>query len=230
MRKIAISLICIYFTFVSCDSGDIYPKKDIDLGKQVEISLHFENTEAFPESEYYQVVFAAFQNEGQYPLSYKNISSVSDESLVLSNIPEEADFVSVSLLDKGRKLIYHFFTNSLTDTDDEMTIKIPLQTISLADYARVQEQIFNAKCIACHGGSNFTAAKLNLTEDKSYDDLVGVPAQRANQDRVTAGNPSKSFIMDVLLDRDILSTDHTEIVKEDDVNLLRSWISGGCPK
>ena len=230
MRKTGIYLIGLCLPFTACDSGDIYPEKELDVGKQVEISWHFENTDAFPRSEYYQMVFASFQEGGEYPLSYKNIADESDESLVLSNIPDDADLVSVSLLDKGRKLIYHFFTYPLTGTGDEELVKIPLQTIALADYGRVQEQLFTAKCIACHGGSNFTAANLNLTADNSFDNLVGVQAQCSSQNRVTSGNASKSFILDVLLDRELLSTDHTEMVKDDDINLLRAWVNNGCHK
>ena len=65
MRKTGIFLIGLCLPFTACDSGDIYPEKELDVGKQVEISWHFENTDAFPRSEYYQMVFASFQEGGE---------------------------------------------------------------------------------------------------------------------------------------------------------------------
>ena len=82
------------------------------------------------------------------------------------------------------------------------------------------------------GGYRNNSLRLNvlLATDNSFDNLVGVQAQCSSQNRVTSGNASKSFILDVLLDRELLSTDHTEMVKDDDINLLRSWINNGCHK
>ena len=234
MRSIFLTIVLLSAGWLfSCDDGKIYPKEEVVSGRQVDASFVFEHPETFPESEYYQVVFAAFEKGGIYPLSFKKLSKPAageNVSLTLSNIPDNADFVSISLLDKGKKLICHLYDHSIAGVGEE-TVTIPQQSVSLMSFGRVQSQLFTVKCIACHGGSSITAVGLNLTEGHSYDALVGVESVCAGPMKcIEAGSTSQSFIMKVLTDREVLGTDHTEFVNEDDIQLLRSWITTGCEK
>ena len=75
MRSIFLTIVLLSAGWLfSCDDGKIYPKEEVVSGRQVDASFVFEHPETFPESEYYQVVFAAFENGGIYPLSFKKLS------------------------------------------------------------------------------------------------------------------------------------------------------------
>ncbi len=215
---------------VSCDSGDIYPVPAQESERRVEATFTFEGLDAYPESEYYRLVLAAFGAQGQYPLAFIPVLKPAGGTTEVSlpNVPDDAAIVSLSLLDKSKKLICHFYTYPV-DGMGEQTLSLPQQTVALNSYGRVQQQVFTTKCIACHGGSDIVARGLNLTAGHSHAALVNAASKKNSAWKLALpGSPSNSFIIKALTEPGILSTDHTEIAKEDDVNLLRSWITGGC--
>lgn len=56
------------------------------------------------------------------------------------------------------------------------------------------QPLFNEKCVFCHvtGAEN---GGLNLARSVSYANLVGAPSTESPLPRVTAGDPSKSYLM-----------------------------------
>ena len=217
---------------VSCDSGDVYPPPPEVSKRQVNASFSFEGLGAFPESEYYQVVFAAFAEGSVYPLTYKAVTKPSSGNVEVSlaNIPDEAGTVSLALLDKGKKLVFDFYSYPVADMGDE-TITLTQQEITLYSYARVQKQIFDIKCTACHGAGESSARGLDLTAGHSYAALVNRNSTKAPSELlVMPYSASRSFLIEALTVLNILTPDHTEIVKTDDTGLLREWIANGCPE
>ncbi len=227
---IAITCLSAAIGLASCDSGDIYPEPPKESGRKVEASFAFTGLDAYPASEYYQLVFAAFGPDGQYPLAFSAVPKPAGgtAAVTLPNVPGGTEIVSLSLLDKSKKLIYHFYTYPMAGMDGQ-SLTLPQQTIALNCYGRVQHQVFSIKCIACHGGADIMARGLNLTEGHSYAALVNVNSKKNPSMKLALpGSPSNSFIVKALTESGALSTDHAEIAKEDDVNLLRSWITDGC--
>jgi hypothetical protein len=85
-------------------------------------------------------------------------------------------------------------------SENDLLSSRPVQGIQLSKLSEIQNQIFNPSCAiaGCHGGSS-PQANLNLSEGKSYLNLVGVqsvlypPAKR-----VQSGNSSQSILIQIL--------------------------------
>jgi hypothetical protein len=102
-------------------------------------------------------------------------------------------------------------------------------------YDRVQAVFEKYGCTACHPGVN---PSLDLTEGKSYDALVGIPAlEDPNLYRVVAGDPGKSFLY-LKVGGDAPVADIPAIgvrmppqappIDEADMELIRNWILQGA--
>jgi hypothetical protein len=186
--------------------------------------------EAFPEN--YKVIFGSFNEDSPYPISSKMIvqPSENEEILVsLTNIPEEATFLALYLVQEhSNSKIYPFYTYPIEKALEE-DFEISLQEIDLAAFGRVQKQVFS-QCIQCHGGSGFAAANLYLTDDKSYSGLVNVTALR-NPDKklVAPNNIENSYLIDILKG-EALQNQHSSLssLKDDDITLTGQWIKSGA--
>lgn len=114
------------------------------------------------------------------------------------------------------------------DDDDEGVVR-------KVTYEQVQTVFNENGCVACHPGVN---PSLDLTPEKSYDDLVGV---RALEDprlyRVVAGDPGKSFLYlkiggdPPIFDIPAIGTrmpPGSPPIAGEDIDLVRDWILGGA--
>ena len=215
-----------------CDDGRIYPDDEIAGGRQVSGTFRLTSLDAFPTGDQYQLVFAAFADGNEYPITYRLLTKPTSESaeteVTLGNVSENTAYVSLALIDKSKKLVYHFITSGVGSGE---SVVLPAETVDLAGYSRLQQQIFTNQCLACHGASNFTAAGLNLTATESYGMLVGVSSTvNLSSLRVTPGNTNQSFLYRILTVRESLDTDHTEMVDQEDIDLLKCWIENYCPE
>lgn len=215
-----------------CDSGDIYPKDNSDNGTGIDATAHFRftNTEAFPES--YKIVFGAFNDNLQYPISSKMMSKPSeneDITISLTNIPEDATFLGLYLVHEySNQKIYPFYVYPINKPLDE-DFEIPLQSIDLAPFGRMQKQLLS-QCAQCHGGSGFAAAGLYLTDSKSYSALVGITSTRNPSKKLIAPNDiQNSFLIDILKGN-ALTNQHSSLssLKDDDITLVEKWIESGA--
>ena len=99
----------------------------------------------------------------------------------------------------------------------------------MASFSRIQTQVFNAKCVMCHGGSTTTAGDLDLTADKAYQSLINVKAPHSAEGKnyVTPGDLNNSYLLDVL-EHD----NHIDIfngAEQREVRaLIRTWIKAGA--
>lgn len=91
----------------------------------------------------------------------------------------------------------------------------------------VQRQVFNARCVQCHGGSNHAAAGLYLTAGSARESLVGVASEvEPGAVRVVAGNHAASLLWQAVA-TDISknwSFNHSELITPDAVYLTATWI------
>ena len=102
-------------------------------------------------------------------------------------------------------------------------------------YEKVQSVFEKYGCVGCHPGVN---PSLDLTAEKSYDNLVGVEALLdPTLYRVVAGDPAKSFLY-LKLGGDPVVADIPGIgtrmpprsapIAGEDLTLVRNWILGGA--
>jgi hypothetical protein len=216
----------------SCDSGDIYPDENTGgNGFSLTADFRFADIATFPSD--YDILFGTFSGESDIPLVSKTISKPSGNetvSVLLSNIPDNSEFIRLTLAKPGRKTVYVFFEQQINGDINENVV-IPEQNIRLIQYGRIQEQVFS-QCIACHGGSSEAGGALNLTAERSYNSLVDKPSSKQPaKKRVEPGNVPGSFLIDVLTEDTGLNYAHNtgiSSLKEDDIILLKEWIKNGA--
>ncbi|MDH6359029.1 hypothetical protein [Parabacteroides sp. PF5-9] len=219
------------FLLPGCDDGKIYPEeqKDVKGGKGT-MAITFTGEKAWPEE--YLLVFGAFGDDPDMPVVSKIISkpaSSGDEvSVTLNGLDERTKELSIAVVNKGRQPLYHFYRYAVKDPYAEMTL--PMKEIDLADYNRIQEQVFDAYCIRCHGGGSVPAAGLDLTAGKSYHTLVNKPATLSKAGRllVEPDKPGRSFLTEIL-EEDIIRYNHTDVLPEKElITLIKTWIENGA--
>jgi len=216
---------------ISCDDGRIYPDDTTEVsGGKATMEVTFSGEGAWPQE--YMLIFAAFGEEGKIPVKSKIISQPdkmdSPVSVTLNGLNEDTKTISIAVVNKGRELIYDFYSYPIDDPDKE--IVLPVTEIDLARYDRVQQQVFNAYCIRCHGAGTNAAADLDLTATHGYKSLVNQPALLSEEglSLVAPGQPSRSFLMKILRE-DIIQYNHTDVLPEAElIDLIETWIKNGA--
>lgn len=215
-------LVCTVLT--SCDSGDIEMVYEDEMdGRTVRADVAFSGIEAWPKA--YSLVFAAWGADGNVPVSSVVLEKPNEEcgrvSAELNSISDNVKFVSISLLSKGRSHLYTF-----DKTYDFAEGSVDFGLINVAEYDRIQNQVFNAYCIRCHGAGNHAAAGLGLTADLGADALVNVPAKRSEDSKVLVApeNVKESFLVEIL-ENDVVGYNHTDVLPESElIDLIKTWI------
>lgn len=103
-----------------------------------------------------------------------------------------------------------------------------------ATYTNVKAQVFAKSCNnfqGCHRGAS-PAGQLDLTDPAVMDLMRASIADPARQ-LIVAGDPSKSFLMDKMLDRNVPAPG-TEmppgaLIEADRIALVERWIAAGAP-
>ncbi len=100
------------------------------------------------------------------------------------------------------------------------------------NFSEIQAAVFTTTCATsgCHAGAN-PAASLNLEAANSYAMLVGVASsQDANIERVNAGNPDISYLIQKLegtaATGDVMPP--SGMLPQVDIDVIRQWISDGA--
>ncbi|MDE6097495.1 MAG: hypothetical protein K2G24_01255 [Muribaculaceae bacterium] len=217
----------------SCDEGRLYDEDAIIVqeGGCAHITATVSGLETWPGQ--YTLAVAGFENGNEFALISKNIeTSVSDGrcDIVLTGIPPEVSTVELCAIDRLRRRAATFASGNYTAGSD--TLRLDFNQADLSMAGAIQREIFNTTCIQCHGGSNFVAAGLNLTEGHSFGDMISVPSVKAPEfDRVRPGDSSSSIIFLILGGNASASWsyDHSvEIIRQEKLDLIRNWIDGGA--
>ena len=172
----------------SCDDGNV--EETYRLTREGKVaSLKMNNvTGAENWADGYTLAFAAFSENSDYAIMLKYIRTVRNGKLdmVLSNIPDSVTSVELCVVNRLRQRVVTFASvegSEVTAASENDTIYLRQDNLSLSMFAALQENVFNTTCINCHGGSNFVAANLNLTEGKSHAALVGQPSSKVASHR-----------------------------------------------
>lgn len=227
MKKI-IPLLLAGIWFAACDDGNIYPKEKEDVsGATATIQVRFSGQDAWPDA--YKLVFAGFDENTEVPSISKVISKpasdTATQTVTLNGLTDDIKTLSISLLGKGRNLIYNFYSYPVPKGSDH--ILLPVEEINLAELPRVQAQIFDLHCTRCHGAGNHAAADLDLTAGHSQADLLNIPTVTGPTGtfRIVPGNVEKSFLHQVLTEDCIEGYNHTDVLPEEELlSLIETWI------
>lgn len=230
-KTIRTLFVCLPLLFCNaCDDGDIYPDPPGRVtGRKATLSARFSGLDAWPEA--YQLVLAGFGDDTRVPdisiVIQKPASPQEEVTMTMSGISDGVKTISVSVLTKGRELLHHYYTYDVEEGTGE--IVLPELAIDVAEYPRIQEQVFDNYCAACHGAGNSAAAGLYLTAGRSYEALVNRTSHLGNgKSLVVPGNANASFLMDIL-ENDIVGYNHTDVLPEQElVTLIETWIKNGC--
>lgn len=233
MRSIfsIIQIIAFIFIFGNCDDGRIYPEETEGVsGGKGTMEVSFRNESAWPQE--YILVFAAFGEDERMPVVSKIISqpTISGDkvSVTLNGLDERTKRLSIAVVNKGRELLYEFYSYPVDDPSDEVIL--PVSEIDLAKYDRIQYQVFDAYCIRCHGAGEQAAAELDLTTSHSYEALVNKKSVLSEEGHllVSLVRPGQSFLYEILQD-DIVRYNHTDVLPEAElIDLIYTWIANGA--
>jgi len=231
MKRSIIFYLILLLIVGACDDGKIYPSiPDESNGVKATLHARFVGLEAWPDS--YQLVLASYGEDTEIPLMSKQISLPSSESeevsLTLNGLSENTKTIAISILTKGRKLIYNIYTYDIGDTTDD--ILLPISLIDVASYERIQSQVFNNYCTACHGATEHAAANLYLTAGKSHSSLVNIKSSLSltGEMLVDPEEANKSFLVKIL-EEDIINYNHTDVLPEAElIQLIETWINNGA--
>lgn len=234
MRKYLCILAALSLTaFSSCDSGPVdesaaYVPQE---GLTVRVTGTFRGMNSWPAG--YTVSVAGFGETSDYAVVAKNIAVGQGEvQTVLSGVSGEVTEVEVCVINRLRVRVATFARVDLQDselTDD--TLRLDVGDLDVGMFTALQQTVFNADCIACHGMSNEAARGLYLTEGRSYDCLVGRPSSACPDCLlVSPGHSGESFLHLVLHEDGYLSHGHTDILsaKSEKLNLIDDWIDNGA--
>ena len=231
----------IYFSLfalllVSCDSGDIEEQalSTTDKGKTVKLRAVLFGINSWENK--YAVSLAGFTIGDNYAQVVRTIPNTTPDStrveLVLSNIGEDINTVELAITNRLRERIITIAKVNLDDyVNQKDTIHMDLGLTDVSRFGALQKGLFNMACIQCHGGNGGAgAASLNLTEGRSFANLVNMPSTRKEgMVRVVSGNAQESLIHQIMAEggENLLHVNHTEILSNqfrENLNEVRQLI------
>ncbi len=228
--KTAITASLVAVALCACDDGRIY-EETVSTGVEgrvVVMSGELSGVDTWTSN--YSIVVAGFDDDSQYAIITKNAASTDGTvSVTLAGISDEVTQIELCAINTIRKRVATFATTAIDASDD--TLRFDVGTVDVSMLEGIQQDIFNTTCVACHGGSNYAAAGLYLTEGLSYSALVGQPATRVdNATLVVPGSSDDSFLYQLLSNTTLTGSPYdrhlgmvTENVK---LQLLADWIDG----
>ena len=221
---------------VSCDSGDIEEQAVSieDKGYTVKLTAVLTGIDSWESK--YSVSLAGFTTGDNYAQVVRAIPNTTPNNtrieLILSNIGDEINTVELAITNRLRERIITIAKVNLDDyANQKDTIHMDLGQTDVSRFGALQKGLFNMACIQCHGGNGGAgAASLNLTEGKSYANLVNTPSTRkGGMMRVVSGNAQESLIHQMMAEggENLLHVNHTEILSNqfrENLNEVRQLI------
>ena len=223
----------------ACDDGRLYEEESPIAveGRTVNLLAHLSGVASWPGPEYY-VELAGFGDDSEYALISKAIPAPSTEggevSIQLAGIKDNVKRVELCVLNRLRKRVLSFYTIEEADLKASSTINVDAGTLNVGMYHTMQERVFNTTCVNCHGAATSAAAGLYLTEGRSYEALVGVPSVKKEGLHIVEPGKADESVLYQALATDVSIAEnwrynHTaEVVNEDILALIRTWINSGA--
>ena len=220
----------------SCDSGDIEEQAVSieDKGYTVKLTAVLTGIDSWESK--YSVSLAGFTTGDNYAQVVRAIPNTTPNNarieLILSNIGDEINTVELAITNRLRERIITIAKVNLDDyANQKDTIHMDLGQTDVSRFGALKKGLFNMACIQCHGGNGGAgAASLNLTEGKSYANLVNTPSTRKEgMMRVVSGNAQESLIHQMMAEggENLLHVNHTEILSNqfrENLNEVRQLI------
>lgn len=215
-----------------CDEGRIYPSNSVEFqqGKSVRIKGHLTGLNTWSRADCH-IALAAFTANGAYAEVSHNIQAAAqgnDVDVILTGIADDVATIRICAIDNLRKQVAEFATYEMVDYDGRDTIRIDAGSIDVSMTAAVQRKVFNTTCIACHGGSNHSAAGLNLTEGRSLSQLAGIQSTvMPDSVRMLPGHPEHSLLYHALssgMSRTWAYDHSVEVIEPSVISLIKQWI------
>ena len=236
-----ISLLSFIFSFlslhlVSCDSGDIEEQSYTitDKGHTVKLTAVLSGIDTWESK--YSISLAGFSTGDNYAQVVRSLPNTTPDGtrveMILSNIGDNINTVELAITNRLRERIITLARVNLEDyTNKKDTIYMDLGVTDVSKFGALQLGLFNMACIQCHGGNGGTgAAGLNLTEGRSFANLVNVPSSRKEgMMRVVGGNAQESLLHQMMAEggENLLHVNHTEILSNqfrENLNEVRQLI------
>lgn len=216
----------------SCDDGRIYDDVTAsggsgDAAATVRFSGNLDGLDSWHGG--YSVVIAGFGDS-----DYAEVSkTVTGGVFEMGGVTDDIKTVELCVVNRLRKRVATFASvDPVKDADGY--IDFDAGDVDVAMYRAVQSAVFDAACVQCHGGSNHSAASLDLTASGSYDALAGVVSVKSpDMMRVTPGDASASVLWRALatdMSDDWAYRHHTIISNTTSVDLVKDWIDAGAKK
>ncbi len=238
MKYTIVSLLLCVFAFASCDEGRIQEKKtEIPAsGFTVKLTGTITGIDSWPSA--YRLVLASFKENNTNAAKSVQIFSAADKSdqvtAKLSGLNDEVTEVELCVIDNVRDRIITFasVTSDKFNIEGD-TLRMDVGTIDVSMYKAIQENVFNAKCIACHGQNGGAPRNLFLTSGKSHACLVDVDSKSNPDYKLVAPNNASKSLLPMILESDgMLHHDHADILeartKTDLITLIKAWINNGA--
>lgn len=223
-----IALLFLGVAGASCDDGRLYEEQTAisETGRVVKLTGQLSGINNWAEG--YDVVVAGFAKGNEFAIITKDVQTSAGGQVVtiMSGIPDDVTEVELCVTNRLRKRILTFCQADLSNTD---TIRLETGTMDVGMYATIQEQLFNTTCVSCHGASTFAGGGLYLTDEKSYDALMGKPSQLQEGMMLVKSGDAESSILFQAIDSDISSAwrqDHSNMVMSSTMKgVVRDWIN-----
>lgn len=218
---------------IACDDGRIYEEERVVVreGSVVRLTATVTGNDSWPAG--YSLVLAGFEEGNDYAQLAKGLGIASDGSvsLTLGGVTSDIDRLEICVINKLRKRVTSFYQTVAEQSPD--TVYINAGAIDAGLFTAIQTQVFDANCASCHGASTAAAGGLFLTDGRSYEALVNVPAITSPEGKplVAPGDAAGSYLMDVL-EEGASAHYHVDILSghSDALALLRDWIEAGAPE
>lgn len=221
----------------ACDEGDIVPDEGTVgvAGRTVRLEADLDGVDAWASR--YSVVVAGFEQGNEYALIAKPVKASTDAGghcvFEMTGVPGNVTEVALCAIDPLRRRVATFATADATDGEGTISI-VTEGRMDVSMTGAMQTEIFDTRCVQCHGRTGYAAAGLDLVEGRSYASLVGVPSVKEPERlRVNPGNSTESTLWRAL-SLPVTSTwgyDHSvEVVDDALLGLVADWIDSGAPR
>lgn len=241
MRRIIVicAIITGIITLQGCDEGRLY-EDEIPIspeGRTVTLTAQLTGLATWPDPSMY-VVLAGFNDDSEYALINKSVPVPQNEgdevTVQLSGIKENVTRVELCVINRLRRHILAFYTIDEATLTASNEIEVNVGTLNVGMFNTVQERVFNATCVNCHGAATSAAAGLYLTAGRSYESMVNKPSTKLPEMNIVEPGDAANSALYQALSTDVSITDewhynHTaEVVDEGILALIRQWITHGA--
>ena len=241
MRRIIVisAIITGIITLQGCDEGRLF-EDEIPIspeGRTVTLTAQLTGLATWPDPSMY-VVLAGFNDDSEYALINKSVPVPQNEgdevTVQLSGIKENVTRVELCVINRLRRHILAFYTIDEATLTASNEIEVNVGTLNVGMFNTVQERVFNATCVNCHGAATSAAAGLYLTAGRSYESMVNKPSKKLPEMNIVEPGDAANSALYQALSTDVSITDewhynHTaEVVDEGILALIRQWITHGA--